>query len=47
MEIEFGFMDDPDFLLEKYRAKPHSYPIPPDVLSVLDKIKFETSEKLI
>ena len=47
MENEFPFMSDPDFLLEKYRAKPHSYPIPPDVLAVLDKIKFETNDKLL
>lgn len=47
MEVEFPFMDDPDFLLEKYRAKPTAYPLSPEIISLLDKIKFETGDKLI
>lgn len=47
MDSYFPFMDDPDFLLEKYRAKPTLYPLPPDVLSILDKVKFETNDKLL
>ena len=39
MDEHFPFFDDPDFQLEKYRAKWEGFPLSPELLQLLDKVK--------
>lgn len=39
MDEHFPFFDDPDFQLEKYRAKWEGFPLSPELIELLDKVK--------